>query len=241
MLKVGEDRIGRVAIPIRNGLNSTDAMWADKQSKSLKSMCLLIFFPPTIFRIFIVACMTSFLYFAYGSNMLTQRLTARCAGAVPLGKALARDHQVGFFLKGADGSAKAGMVPKKGAQSWGVLFEMPLAEQGVLDGFEGEGEYYARETIPIMHDFQGIVAEAVTYLAHSEHLTNALLPFDWYRALCAGGATQHRLPAKTLEKISSHDVFAGPYVSAGAAEGHSLALQALHAAGFADETGNLLL
>jgi hypothetical protein len=52
----------------------------------------------------------SFLFFAYGSNMLTERLRERCPDARPLGTAIARGYLLSFSKRSKDGSAKATLV-----------------------------------------------------------------------------------------------------------------------------------
>jgi hypothetical protein len=51
--------------------------------------------------------MGDFVYFAYGSNMLTARLRERCPSARPLGLAAAPGYGVAFNKQGMDGSGKA--------------------------------------------------------------------------------------------------------------------------------------
>ena len=50
---------------------------------------------------------TTFHYFAYGSNMLTARLKARCSGAELVGRAFADGWGIEFSKPGEDGSGKA--------------------------------------------------------------------------------------------------------------------------------------
>ena len=50
------------------------------------------------------------LYFAYGSNMLTERLKARVSSATPIGKANLSDHGLRFHKKSKDGSGKCDII-----------------------------------------------------------------------------------------------------------------------------------
>lgn len=45
-------------------------------------------------------------YFAYGSNMLTERLIARTPSARPVGTSLLPGHRLTFHKRGRDGSGK---------------------------------------------------------------------------------------------------------------------------------------
>ena len=52
----------------------------------------------------------SFLFFAYGSNMLTERVRERCPDARPLGAAIARGYVLSFSKRSKDGSSKATLL-----------------------------------------------------------------------------------------------------------------------------------
>lgn len=133
----------------------------------------------------------SFLYFAYGSNMLSSRLIARCPSARVIGTASAANHALEFSKKSKDGSGKATLVSQKTAiHTPGVLFEIDAGERNALDKFEGAGKGYDR-----INEFSVTTSEetvnATTYLASATQ--NDLLPFDWYLAVVIAGALEHEL------------------------------------------------
>lgn len=134
--------------------------------------------------------MTHFLYFAYGSNMLTERLVARCPGAEPLGPAVLADHEVSFCTRGADGSGKAGLLQRAGAEAHGVLFRVPRDEQHILDQFESAPTRYRREMVVVRGETE-VHAEVATYLPQPDHIEANLDAHDWYHALCFHGARQN--------------------------------------------------
>ncbi len=141
--------------------------------------------------------MTNILYFAYGSNMLTQRLTARCLSAQPVGVAYAPDHGLEFWKRGKDGSGKATLVPRPDTRQFGVLFQINTAELSILDAIEGVGFGYDRnEDFPVICASSGTKKMANTYLATQPD--NGLKPFDWYLALVIAGAKQHNLPIEQI-------------------------------------------
>jgi gamma-glutamylcyclotransferase len=137
------------------------------------------------------------LYFAYGSNLLSTRLTARCSSARVVGVAMTDGWTVSFTKPGGDGSGKAGLVQRQGAAHPGVVYELAADEMPVLDRIEGLGHGYTRND-----DFQ------VTMLDHGEPVSTAtympqrhdhtLIPFDWYLALCIAGATENRFDTQVL-------------------------------------------
>ena len=140
----------------------------------------------------------TFLYFAYGSNMLTERLRARCPSAAPRGVATAPGYALEFTKRSVDGSAKATLVADgtSGAAVPGVLFEIARADLPHLDAAEGVGIGYDRyDAFRVMRHADNAPMIAATYLAPARARDGSLVAFDWYVALALAGALQHRLPA----------------------------------------------
>ena len=175
--------------------------------------------------------MTRFLYFAYGSNMLTERLAARCPSTEPVGMAEARGYSVSYCLQSPDDSAKAGLLKVQNQSVWGVLFSLNRSESAVLDSFEGTPVLYARAEIEVFRPGASEPDLAVTYLPQPAHVAEGL-PFAWYRALCVGGARQHGLPETAIVRLDCAEVRPMPSdPEAPAWEGRAHALAALEAAG----------
>ncbi len=138
------------------------------------------------------------LYFAYGSNLLSTRLIARCPSARVVGTAMTEGWMVSFTKPGADDSGKAGLVEREGACQPGVVYELATQEMPLLDRFEGLGHGYSRDD-----DF------AVTMLNTGEPVSTAtymptrhdpaLIPYDWYLALCIAGASENRFETAMVE------------------------------------------
>ena len=146
--------------------------------------------------------MSTCLYFAYGSNLLTTRLLARCPSAIVKGVAIASDWEVRFTKPGADGSGKAGLFPEAGAEQSGVIYEMALDEMPILDKYEGLGIGYTRDdSFQVQIVSSGATVLSTTYLPI--RYNNALLPFDWYLALCVAGALEHGLDDHIIETFRS--------------------------------------
>lgn len=130
----------------------------------------------------------TFLYFAYGSNMLPARLRSRCPSAKTIGAAVARDWILEFSKASKDGSGKATLAPAPSASVPGVIFEIDVAEQKRLDKHEGVGFGYRREDA---FTVEGITVLTSSYLGTS--LDRARQPFDWYLATVIAGAEHHGL------------------------------------------------
>ena len=137
------------------------------------------------------------LYFAYGSNLLSTRLTARCSSARVVGVAMTDGWTVSFTKPGGDGSGKAGLVQRQGAAHPGVVNELAADEMPVLDRIEGLGHGYTRDdefAVTMLDD--GSRVSTATYMPQRHD--HALMPFDWYLALCIAGATENRFDPQVL-------------------------------------------
>ncbi len=153
--------------------------------------------------------MSYFQYFAYGSNMLVERLRARCPSAEPLFSATACGHELTFEKKSNDTSGKA-TLKASGLETdmvHGVVFRVLAAELDHLDEAEGHPGHYARK--PAFHvrrvDTGGIMT-VTTYIAQPNRIVTGLSPYDWYLSLIIAGARQHSLPdhyISTLESVAA--------------------------------------
>ena len=149
------------------------------------------------------------LYFAYGSNMSTQRLRARVGSATLLSTAVLSGHQIRFHKAGRDGSAKcdAFSTGDGNHQLFGVLFSIADTERTVLDRHEGYGNGYERKRVALdLPD--GTTAEAFTYFA--THIDPALKPFRWYREHVLRGAREHGLSAEYIRLIEDIEIIDDP-------------------------------
>ena len=145
-------------------------------------------------------------YFAYGSNMLTRRLTdpSRAPSAVACGVARAPGFVVRFHKVGADGSGKCTLITAGGdaATAFGVLYEVAEADGENLDRVEGvhTGGYVRRSVEVRLAD--GRTTNAMTYVAGAGHVDASLVPFDWYRDLVVAGVIEHGLPAHYVAELA---------------------------------------
>jgi gamma-glutamylcyclotransferase len=153
--------------------------------------------------------MDTFKYFAYGSNMLTERLRApsRCPSAKAIGIAVVFGYALEFSKHSRDGSGKATMVcsDKSEEHVFGVVFEVAISERAALDKAEGVGSGYKRIDDLLVRLHQGgEILRAVAYIATDVDRT--LQPYEWYRGLVVAGAQQQKLPTEwiaALEQIVS--------------------------------------
>ena len=145
----------------------------------------------------------AYLYFAYGSNMSTARLTGRTPSARAIAVGRVRHHGRRWHKRGRDGSGKCDIVctgPGSGEVVWGVLYRIAEAERGVLDRAEGLGVGYLQKVVPVV-TAAGIRC-AVTYQAKPSHIDPTLRPFAWYKAYVLAGAREHGLPADCVAELA---------------------------------------
>lgn len=141
--------------------------------------------------------MADVLYFAYGSNMLTERLKARVPFAEPLGIAELHGYCLDFSKKSIDGSGKATIVPGNTVECavLGVLFRLDRDELPLLDRAEGAPDGYTQIELSVKRS--GDFVRAYTYRATRRE--PGLKPYDWYKALIVAGAKQHGLVSSYIE------------------------------------------
>ncbi|MGH6871263.1 MAG: gamma-glutamylcyclotransferase family protein [Rhizomicrobium sp.] len=143
--------------------------------------------------------MEIFTYFAYGSNMLTAWLKARCPGAEAFGIAQAHDYRLAFVKESkADGSGKATLLRVPGSVVHGALFRIPMNERPKLDRAEGQDYQRDDNFVVAVTDMK-----VTTYLAVSSAINNSLKPYDWYRDLVRAGAKQHGLPTEYQNQLAT--------------------------------------
>ncbi len=142
-------------------------------------------------------------YFAYGSNMLTERLRRRVPSTLALGHAVLEGWTMTFQKRGNDGSAKCTIVQADG-ECHGVLFTISADERGILDRIEGLGVGYEIREIAVRYGSQ--IQSAFTYVAQDDWVEEGLTPFDWYHKLVALGARQHDLPEDYQNWLSTIEV-----------------------------------
>jgi len=135
------------------------------------------------------------LYFAYGSNMKTERMSKRVPSANAVGRAKILNKRLVCNKKSKYGSGKANLTDSPGDVVWGVLYEITDADLRKLDRFEGD---YRRVAVEVLNEQEHPIV-VQTYV--SGKLTTEPIPYDWYKALIVEGAREHRLPEDYLKLL----------------------------------------
>jgi gamma-glutamylcyclotransferase (GGCT)/AIG2-like uncharacterized protein YtfP len=137
------------------------------------------------------------LYFAYGSNLKSERMRERIPSARREAVGFLDHHRLVCNKRGRDGSAKANLVRAAGHRVWGVLYRIERAHLTRLDGFESG---YRRVEVDI-RTAAGHAQRAATY--RSDRITRDPVPFDWYRGMILEGAREHGLPEDYLSVLEA--------------------------------------
>ncbi|MBV6306304.1 gamma-glutamylcyclotransferase [Candidimonas humi] len=139
----------------------------------------------------------SFLYFAYGSNMLSSRLRERCPSARPVGVAELPDHELRWHKRSKDNSGKCDVVACQGKRVIGVLYRIEACDKKALDRAEGLGKGYQEIEAHVLHDGNNVFAKTYQATATDE----SLIPYEWYKALVIAGAQENGLPQDYVEQL----------------------------------------
>jgi len=134
----------------------------------------------------------TFLYFAYGSNLLSARLKARTPSARPAGRAMLPRFALRWHKIGADDTGKCDIVftDRPGDAVHGVAYLIRRAELKHLDRVEELGFGYYACNVQIRIGASRKLAR--TYRAIP--VDPSLKPLDWYKRFVVNGAREHGLP-----------------------------------------------
>ena len=147
----------------------------------------------------------TFIYFAYGSNMLTRRLTAteRAPSAIVIGIGYVAGRRLTFDKLSKDDSGKcdAEATGKETDHVYGVIFKIRHSDEDALDIAEGLGKGYKEETVEVVNTEKAI--QAKTYIATEKE--RVLRPYHWYKALTITGAIEHGLPNGYVEWLRTFE------------------------------------
>lgn len=133
----------------------------------------------------------TFRYFAYGSNLWEPWLRSRCPSASAVGTARLEGWTGVYDKPSVDGSAKLNIRPDPDGSIEGVVYEINDSERGALDLAE---PLYS----PILTE------HGLTYTYEAE--PSEALPYDWYVAVVAKGASEHGL--RPISSLTSPDPLA---------------------------------
>jgi hypothetical protein len=121
----------------------------------------------------------------------------------PIGRACLDGHELSWHKRSTDGSGKCSISPSAGRPIvvHGVLFHIPKEEKYLLDKVEGLGFGYEEKSVLV--DSANGRTEAVTYVAKSTHVDDALRPYRWYKDIVISGAEAFDLSTDYIATLRS--------------------------------------
>ena len=150
------------------------------------------------------------LYFSYGSNMSSKRLTDRVLSARFVAVATLTSHKLMFHkVSKKDGSAKCDALETENQNDViiGVVFDISESEKPELDKKEGLHYGYEEKTVNVT-TVGGKALKATTYYA--TNTDSSLKPYDWYKEHVIRGAKENGLPQDYIQTISNIQSVADP-------------------------------
>ena len=143
------------------------------------------------------------LYFAYGSNMSSARMTAedRAPAARVVGVGRLSGHALRFHKRGRDGSGKcdAFETGRVSDRVWGVVYDITAGDERRLDRVEGLGVGYEKRQVDVTVEDERL--GCMTYLARTSHIEPCLQPLAWYVDWVIDGAVEHELPKRYVDSL----------------------------------------
>jgi len=139
------------------------------------------------------------LYFAYGSNMKTQRLKDRVGEVDVIETAELKNHCLTFNKLSNDGSGKANIEPKEGSSVEGVIFSLTEEQIKKLDCLE-EG-YIRVKTSVVKFDNNTVMVQV--YIANPDKIRRGLDPKREYLQYLIDGTEEHNLSNHYKQFLSS--------------------------------------
>ncbi len=139
-------------------------------------------------------------YFAFGSNLSSQRLLERIPAASKHCIANLDGHRLSWRKKGSDHSGKCDIEFTGNSEDsvYGVVYRMTHGEKLELDVYESAGIGYQRREIEV-DAWHGEVIDVFTYYAIE--IEHGRQPYHWYKEHVLRGAMEHGLPASYVEHI----------------------------------------
>lgn len=143
------------------------------------------------------------LNFAYGSNLLEERLLARVPQARFVGVGKIIGWRIALNIRSEDGSAKANAIHTGRPEDvlHGALYELDGAGKAVLDRFEDVGGAYRIEDATA--ETASGAREVYLYAGNARRFVENLPPYDWYLGFILAGARQRGLPAEFIERLEA--------------------------------------
>lgn len=149
-------------------------------------------------------------YFAYGSNLLKERMVARAPSAIVRATGYIEGYKIKYNKRSKDGSGKCNLVKTEDDKDkvYGAVYDFLDEDKPTLDKHEGLGSGYNAEEIRVITNNGEI--RAYTYVADDSAVDDSLRPYSWYKDFVVKGARQHSLPSEYISQLESFDADSDP-------------------------------
>jgi len=145
-----------------------------------------------------------FWYFAFGSNLLKERIRVQIKGAQFEAVGHLPNYELAFFDYGSRWKgAPASIEEKEGSEVWGCVWRVPNSFAEELDDQEkGYHRLNVTVEIPSQLDEDGNIRKVVcrTYQLSNPNRTRQN-PSPHYKHVIVSGAIEHELPESYVEKL----------------------------------------
>ncbi|MGK7294201.1 MAG: gamma-glutamylcyclotransferase family protein [Candidatus Wenzhouxiangella sp. M2_3B_020] len=143
---------------------------------------------------------SAFLYFAYGSNLMSARLKARCPSAHKAGNAILPRFRLAWHKVGSDDTGKCDAVftGNPGDRVHGVAWAIRRSEMPALDYHEELDSGYYACNVPITIGSRRRLARTYRAIPTDPELK----PLDWYKRFVVEGAREHGLPEDYIARLA---------------------------------------
>jgi len=139
------------------------------------------------------------IYFAYGSNMEISQMQTRCPGHTILGPACLSHYTLAFTRWSRSwNSGTADILPEKGKEVWGILYDMTFENLRRVDKFADYPTSYVRQDVMVKQDKE--ILPAFTYIAVRQGI---FLPSKAYLAKMVLGGTESKIPEQYIEVLKT--------------------------------------
>lgn len=140
---------------------------------------------------------TKIFYFAYGSNLLIDKLRLKVPSAEPIHRGFVLDYDLDFVGTSQDNSGRLTLIPAQGKKVPGVIYTINSAERSLLDVDQGQKGYTPFDVIVKSngHDYK-----AFAYLIDQKSQPSR--PYSWYLDQVIAGAGEQGLGREHLKFLN---------------------------------------
>jgi gamma-glutamylcyclotransferase (GGCT)/AIG2-like uncharacterized protein YtfP len=157
-------------------------------------------------------------YFAYGSNLDFVQMRARCPSAQFVCRGVLKDHVLAFNSRSAERNCGvADVVPQKGHDVWGAVYQIDQQDLTVLDDCEGflpgrilqQNAYNRDDNVQVLAENDPQQPMRVSaYFAVQQ--PDSPLPSEAYLRQIIDGAKFWKLPLPYVEELKRFATLTGP-------------------------------